>query len=444
MVAAPDGSQLATMNCTSATRQAATHHILLATLNCFEDWKSGCCPVVSMLELVHAAVRILLIAAAGINDRPLQSVLAYLKELCAYGARRKEGASHEGRVSHPPHDSRHPRDREHSSRVRKPVPRSRRSIGKEPTLTPIPASPVASTSKSTPPATPPRSPERESTWLRQERSISRKRTSPLKQLRIVGSPASSASSETAVDLERTPRPVSAGTQVSKESSPPTQIFSESSNPASVDPSVASIWSGEPPDSPPRSVVQRIRSHHNSRGSTFLLHHFTMWLTRSGTTVRDRCLVRAQSIPTSRPSQTPRRRTDPYDAYYNFPTPMSPDAGTYLQEVVNERHGRLPANPNIVEQVRFASLPSSPNRATDDLPGPSPTLPDPARPDGAVDEAPRSTARRHRWSWHIPHFPERTRSADSDRNLRRTPDKEHKDGFPKFKFGHNRRYVSSSS
>lgn len=445
------------MNCTSATRQAAAQHILLATLDCSDDWKTGLCPVASMLELVQAGARILLIAAAGLalalagivvvrymwsnpatynrNDHSYQSVLAYMRELCACMARRKEGAGHEQRVVLPPH---HPRDRDRTSPLRKSRPR--RSLGKEPALTPIPASPVASTSKPTSIATPPGSPER--SRIRQERSISRKRCSPRKQLRLAALPDSTASSETAVDLDRTPRPPSSGIQVVQEPQPPMHVYSDSSPPASTDPSVASISSGEQVESS-RSVLQRIRSHHNNCKIPFLPSRFILNLTMLAAVVRDRCLIRVQSIPTPRPPRAPRRRTDPYQAPFYFPTPMSPDAGTYLQEVINERHGRLPASPNAVEQVRFASLPSSPNRETHDLPEPSPALSVPASvpPEGEVEDTSRPTARRHRWSWHMPHFPERTRSVDSDRNAH---EKEHKDGFPKFKFGHSRRYVHVSS
>ncbi len=65
-VGVSDGSQPATMNCSSSTRQPAPHHIPLATFDFFNDWKTGCCPAAAMLELVQAGIRILLIAAAGV------------------------------------------------------------------------------------------------------------------------------------------------------------------------------------------------------------------------------------------------------------------------------------------------------------------------------------------------------------------------------------------
>ncbi|TFK81658.1 hypothetical protein K466DRAFT_330896 [Polyporus arcularius HHB13444] len=399
------------MNCSSSTRQPAPHHISLATFDFVNDWKTGCCPAAAMLELVQAGIRILLIAAAGVAlafAGIVVSVLAYLRELYIYNARRKEGAGQAIRVATPPH---HLRDRDTTSPIRNPRPR--RNVPK-PALSPIPASPLASASTPMSLATPLQSSSRESSRTRQE-PISRKRSSPRKHVNRVGSPSSTASSETACDFERTPR---SAALVPSRPLPPLQS-SDSSPQASTDSSVASISSEEQGESPSRGVLKRIRSQHS--------------------TLRDRCLIRAQSIPTQKAPRNPRRRTDPYQAPYYFPTPLSPDAGTYLQEVISERHGRSPVNATVVEKVRFASLPSSPSslRETQDLPEPNHTLSVPSPSQGEAEQTAKAT-RRHRWSWHMPHLPERTRSADSDRNTRGTPEKHHRDGFPRFKFGHNKR------
>ncbi|RDX51996.1 hypothetical protein OH76DRAFT_236752 [Lentinus brumalis] len=395
------------MNCSSSTRQAIPHHIPLATFDFFDNRQTGCCPTAAMLELVQAGVRILLIAVAGVALAVagiVVSVLAYVRELYIFNARRKQGTVQAGRDATPPR-------RDTTSPIRKSRPR--RNVTK-PALTPIPASPVESASTPVSPATPLQSFSRESSRTRQQ-PISRKRSSPRTHVKRVSSPSSAGSSEAAFEFERTPRPA----PLVPNRPLPLSQSSDSSPPASTDASVASISSEEQGESPSRGVLQRIRSQHS--------------------TLRDRCLIRAQSIPTQKAPRNPRRRTDPYQAPYNFPTPLSPDAGTYLQEIISERHGRSPST--FVEKVRFASLPSSPSslRETHDLPEPSLAHPVPSPTREEAEQTIKSTGR-HRWSWHMPHLPERTRSVDADRNIRTTPEKQHRDGFPRFKLGHKKRYV----
>ena len=140
-------------------------------------------------------------------------------------------------------------------------------------------------------------------------------------------------------------------------------------------------------------------------------------------VRDRCLVRAQSMPITKQKQSrPVQRTDPYQAPYFFPTPLSPDAGTYVQEVLSERH-RVP-NSKLPRPNSLTSDPSSeiasPTRSTRvsvEVSSPLPSPPAPASPVDATPEAERASspsATNRRWSWHLPKrtvAPGRTRSVD---------------------------------
>ncbi len=156
---------------------------------------------------------------------------------------------------------------------------------------------------------------------------------------------------------------------------------------------------------------------------------------------------------TRPSRPP-RRTDPYQAPFFFPTPMSPAAGTYLQEVIHERQGLVPQVTDAVtlaEHVDVASPRTSPKSAAQALPEPGLTQPGPVPPASTAhlsvhQETSEAHARRHRWSWHIgmrPHLPDRAQSTDS---IVAHPDGpaavEDKELFSKFKFGHHRRYIQT--
>ena len=149
---------------------------------------------------------------------------------------------------------------------------------------------------------------------------------------------------------------------------------------------------------------------------------------------------------SRPAPST-RRTDPYQAPFFFPTPMSPQAGTYFQEVLNERKGLGPLVDGIVvsEHREVTSPTSSPVSLQQALPDQAATAAETEsvtpNPDLLSAEDSHSTAR-HRWSWHFPlrpRLPDRTRSVDAPRRApEKTDSSEHKDGFSKFKFGHHRR------
>ena len=80
-------------------------------------------------------------------------------------------------------------------------------------------------------------------------------------------------------------------------------------------------------------------------------------------MRERCLTRVQYIPSLEPSARP-LRTDAYQAPYFFPSPMSPEAATYIQEVINERQGT-----NLFSIMNSPVVQSNP---LDALPDPSTT------------------------------------------------------------------------
>lgn len=173
-------------------------------------------------------------------------------------------------------------------------------------------------------------------------------------------------------------------------------------------------------------------------------------------MRERCLTRVQSIPSLEPSARP-LRTDPYQAPYFFPSPMSPEAATYIQEVINERQGT-----NLFSIMNSPVVQSNP---LDALPGPSttcvnrepervarPTLsssrppsPTPSLPVAKL-EGPPST-RRHRWSLHFPHSLHHHHVNDGPRLMDDHPQEKsdtavHKELFSKLKLGHYRRFISS--
>ena len=152
------------------------------------------------------------------------------------------------------------------------------------------------------------------------------------------------------------------------------------------------------------------------------------------------------MPMSRPPArpTPARRTDPYQAPYFFPTPMSPEAETYLQEVVRERHGapsQLASEPSTIDStVVIASPPSSPSRNdSEKARQPSPPSP-PTRPTARQPTAgSRDSQRRHRWSWHLPLHHQSGERARSAEGARQEKGSEHREVLTKLKFGHHRRY-----
>lgn len=156
------------------------------------------------------------------------------------------------------------------------------------------------------------------------------------------------------------------------------------------------------------------------------------------------------MPPRKSSARP-QRTDPYQAPYFFPSPMSPEAATYIQQVVNERQGTsvLPAmSPDADESSSTKVIPvpsppranqgrentSRPNRA----PSPSPSLP--------VEKAEASTStKRQRWSLHLPHLPLHNHAHDGVRLVDGNAQEKggttvHKEFFSKLKFGHHRRYA----
>ncbi|CCM01560.1 uncharacterized protein FIBRA_03619 [Fibroporia radiculosa] len=131
-------------------------------------------------------------------------------------------------------------------------------------------------------------------------------------------------------------------------------------------------------------------------------------------VLDCCPVRQHSLPTHTEAQfIP--RTNPYAAPYFFPTPASPEAVDYVQQVRRSRAtGHPPASrPNSSHQDD-ATVVESPRSRTIALPSPPAADAPSAQPGPDFDEvgsSPRAKGKR-RWSWHNPpaHLSPRWRSS----------------------------------
>ncbi|KAI0673569.1 hypothetical protein C8Q78DRAFT_1067867 [Trametes maxima] len=227
---------------------------------------------------------------------------------------------------------------------------------------------------------------------------------------------------------------------------PAQTTSDSS---STGPSTSSIASASTEEksrlersrSPSRRVLQRLRDHHSQ--------------------FRERCLTRVHSMPNAKAAKPAPRRTDPYQAPYYFPTPLSPDAGTYVEEVRKERQ----ASPKVTDPLSFRQYWEPP---TIPLPSPrsSPKSKEeplaPAPPEIVVSDAPpelvvetkseeASGARpalrevSHRWSWHLPlhpHLPKKHSVDPVQPEAQAVSEKPA--AHSKFFFGHHRRRNGTAS
>ncbi|KAI0660506.1 hypothetical protein C8Q70DRAFT_975926 [Cubamyces menziesii] len=152
-----------------------------------------------------------------------------------------------------------------------------------------------------------------------------------------------------------------------------------------------------------------------------------------------------------------RRTDPYQAPYYFPTPLSPDADTYVEQVRRERKGTVRTTTDPIsfrqywEPVPLPSPRTSPKGKTQSLPPveseieqqetagePSVATSSDNKPPVIVEPEEESTPRQmhHRWSFHLPHLPRKMHSVDSSQQEVRLTEKHSSRSL----FGHHRRCV----
>lgn len=151
------------------------------------------------------------------------------------------------------------------------------------------------------------------------------------------------------------------------------------------------------------------------------------------------------MPTAKPAK-PARRTDPYQAPYYFPTPLSPDADIYVEQVLSERQGARVTDPISFRQYRDRvplSPRTSPKSKEELLPPPTPDIVVSETPPAPTESTPEPPVRpslrekSHRWSWHLPHL--HAKSAQDDAVSEETTEKPQTPA--KFLFGHHRRYAS---
>ena len=180
----------------------------------------------------------------------------------------------------------------------------------------------------------------------------------------------------------------------------------------------------------RGVFKKIRDHHSHRQCiSVCLWYERMYLLYGS--VRERCISRTQSLPLSKPrAQRPVRRTNPYQAPYFFPTPLSPEADTYVRDVLSERSGGV-----------LKVAPTSPSRSTtlsvETASSPSSSVA-PVIEVSEGEQPERRPGVNHRWSLHLPlkrpQTSPRTRSADPAER-RMSGDRE---SGAKSIFGHHRK------
>ncbi|KAM5531901.1 hypothetical protein V8D89_014455 [Ganoderma adspersum] len=415
----------------SAVTTVGHWNILVLAARCSQDWKIPRCPLLLMFDLIRSAARLFLIGCAGAVlglAGFILSVLAYVTEAMS-GKRLRKLATDALVVpesTSPPRDrdlrtrkprmsqTRHDRSKRSSDRPRSPKsPRARLSGSG-------PRSPVTSSSPSHGPETPsPEQPEQQ----RPGRSRRRRSQGPTREIKSVD--------DVVVTNLAGPAPKIVTPEVTTGTPPPwrpQRSFSDVSSSQSSEISARRLSLEDHSPISGRRVFMKIKDSHSQ--------------------LRERCLIRVQSMPPHKSSARP-LRTDPYQAPYFFPSPMSPEAATYIQDVVNERQGTSvqPAmNPDDVESNTTNAIPvPSPPRVNQDrentarpnrAPSPSPSLPT------DKTEASPST-KRHRWSLHLPHLPLHHHAHDGVRLVDGNAQEKggttvHKELFSRLKFGHHRR------
>ncbi|KAH9858238.1 hypothetical protein C2E23DRAFT_865163 [Lenzites betulinus] len=387
-----------------------------------------------MFEFVRAGVQLLFIAGASFVlalTGMIMSVVASLQRTY-YKWRGISQLPHPG-LEHEP-ISFPLRDRDHSaSRVRKPplrhrstdVFRSSSSRRREGGRTPLRASP-------------------EPMYPSEERnggpSTSRPRKHRRKRDTLSPGPALPSIDSALEYVESSSLPLAKSSGMGKEAvralSSPAEVLSDSSPPHSTDPSIASESMEERAKadrSPsPKRVLQRLKNQHSQ--------------------FRDRCLTRVHSMPNAKTGKQI-RRTDPYQAPYFFPTPLSPDVDIYVEQVRSERQGSKIPDPVSFRQYRgdraSESLRTSPKSEELLLP---PTIQESPMQEFAAAPAelkpdtptrPPLREKSHRWSWHMPHKHGKSQPDESERR----EDASEKTPLPspaKFLFGHHRRRNGTAS
>ncbi|CDO73183.1 hypothetical protein BN946_scf185007.g238 [Trametes cinnabarina] len=171
------------------------------------------------------------------------------------------------------------------------------------------------------------------------------------------------------------------------------------------------------------------------------------------------------MPNAKPSK-PVRRTDPYQAPYYFPTPLSPDAATYVQELRAERQGvRATSDPTTFRQywepIILPSPRASPRSKVQPLPPVDPEAEvvtsespeEPVEPQAEAEpefEQGGETAKRpremhHRWSWHLPLVrPHMSRRMQSSESTQQGAPPLEKRNSAMLLFGHHRRRNGTAS
>ncbi|OJT08502.1 hypothetical protein TRAPUB_685 [Trametes pubescens] len=219
-------------------------------------------------------------------------------------------------------------------------------------------------------------------------------------------------------------------------SSPAPVLSDSSPTQSTEPSIESesVEGGSRADRSrsPIRVLKRMKEQH--------------------TQLRERCLIRVHSMPTAKPVK-PARRTNPYQAPYYFPTPLSPDADIYVEQVLSERQGARVTDPISFRQYRDR-VPLSPRTS----PKSKEELLPPPTPDVVVSETTQATSqpsteptpdppvrpplreKSHRWSWHLPHL--HAKSQQDEAEPQETVEKPQTPA--RFLFGHHRRRNGTAS
>ncbi|KAI0756571.1 hypothetical protein C8Q80DRAFT_42565 [Daedaleopsis nitida] len=412
------------MNASCIVQLFSAHYLLLVAANSFNDWKVSACPVPLMLEFLQSVVKFLFVGTASVLLALVGiflSVIAYVKKSNRLNARRIEGAEKPNSVTNV-------RD----ARTNSPnhMPRARRASSTHP----APLQPIASTSQLPPltlPLPSPGSPRARSSspclrWMHKKHrhvvSMPIAEETPSADTAIEAAQGSDVSSP--VQHRRDPSPHTG--QASRVS---TSVDGDSSvGNRSAEPSEMSLSSQEQSCAPGRGVLQKIRGHRAQ--------------------LREQCLNRAQSppMPKTKPSR-PARRTDPYQAPFFFPTPMSPQAGTYRQEVISERQGLSPPQgvftaspPPSPMFIRQALLEPGSAMLSLDTPVVSSAV-SPAEPEATVQPS-RPPMKSHRWSWHNPLRPDASGPSVESAQPHGKPEKaslsEVKEGFRGFRFGHHRR------
>ncbi|TBU34474.1 hypothetical protein BD309DRAFT_946347 [Dichomitus squalens] len=422
------------MNCPANTT-VATRHIFALAAHCSQDWKITKCPLALMFDLIEAGARLVLIgiasavlAIAGF----LLSVLAHVKEVTSGRSLRNISpddapATAESTSPSRERDSGVPSPRTSRAHRTPSKPSSsgprHRDLSRGRHASRRDQSPTTLRSSSSAKEAPGSKKESEQRVTSRKSRLRRPICQTLPDAAPVASPVRTSPDTTRiVEITTTLPPLR-----------PTRAFSDISSNQSSELSAESPVPEEHSPLPGRQVLQKLKERHSY--------------------LRERCLVRAQSMPVPRTRTTsrPARRTDPYQAPYFFPTPMSPEAGTYLQEVVKERHGEYPQpvepvteSSTIDPNAALALSPSSPTREESAKP-PQPTPP-PSPPARSTAREPAAEAehrqRRQRWSWHMPHLPSHHQSNERGRSVEGA--RQDKEILSKLKFGHHRRRHGTGS